>query len=301
LIDAHFAFPDGFAAVLLGLWFGCPVVCTLRGTLIPLSRYRLRRWAMRWSLRHTTHVIAVARPLAQCAEWLGVPKKRISLIGNGVDTSLFVPRNQAESRRNIGLPSEGRLLVSVGHLSERKGFHLAIGALRALPDNFPDLRLAIVGGPGAEGDHGPQLRQQIDELGLQDRVLMVGPQKPKQVSQWIAAADLFVLASQYEGCPNVVWEALACGRPVVATTVGDIPRIVPPFAGILYEEAHSIEALGRAIATALARDWDHRRIRAYSEDHTWQDVAARVAEVWQRAAQSESSAHVSFELVEAIR
>jgi glycosyltransferase involved in cell wall biosynthesis len=202
------------------------------------------------------------------------------VIANGVDAARFSPGDTAEARRALGLPEAGRLLVSVGHRSPRKGFQRVIRVLPELLRAAPDLRFAVVGGRGAEPDNGPELERLAAGLGVADRVVFAGSQPPERVAHWLRAADLFVLASDYEGCPNVVWEALACGLPVVATRVGEVPSMVPEETGILVGEAEDLPALRDALAAALARGWDRRAIRAWAERHTWDGVADRVFEGW---------------------
>lgn len=285
VIDAHFAFPEGLAAVLLGRWFRRPVTITLRGTLLPLSAYRLRRWAIRWTLRRADRIIAVAHPLARRALELGAAPDRIEVIENGVDTVRFAPRDRVEARRTLRLPAAGKLLVSVGRLYRGKGFQRVLAVLPGILGECPDLVFAVVGAAAGDKDCEPELRRLTEALGLADRVIFAGARPPDEVAVWLNAADVFVLASDSEGCPNVVWEALACGRPVVATRVGEVERMVPPFAGILFDQADDAAALRRCLVEALRRDWDRGRIRAHAERHTWGEVAVRVVTQWRFAAE----------------
>jgi glycosyltransferase involved in cell wall biosynthesis len=288
LIDAHFGYPDGFAAVLLGRTFGLPVTITLRGTEpLVAARGPWQRRAIRHALGHATRLIAVSGPLADFARGITAelpgPAPPVTVIANGVDTDRFAPRPQAEARAALGLPSDGRLLVSVGHLSPRKGFQRVLKVMPELLAAAPDLRFAIVGGPGAEGDNQAELRQLASHPALRDRVVFAGSRPPEQVATWLNAADLFALASDYEGCPNVVWEALAAGLPVVAARVGEIPRMVPDFAGHLIAEADDLPALREALAAGLAGTHDRAAIRAWAAGHGWPGVAAKVFEEWRAA------------------
>ena len=280
LIDAHFAYPDGFAAILLGRCFGRPVCVTLRGTIIALSQRPLGRRLCDWTLHRAERVIAVAESLAARAREAGIPDDRILTIANSVDTERFRLCDAGDARNRLGLPTEGRWLVSIGHLAPRKGFHRVIRALPRVLETCPDVRLAVVGGPGAEGNNGAELRALARELGVADRVLFAGPQTPDGVAQWLGAADVFVLASDREGCPNVVLEAMACGRPVVATTVGDIGRMVPPFAGILFDDPEDRAALTDGLIEALNRKWRAQQIRDHVAHGSWEGVAERVVGQW---------------------
>ncbi|HUC08900.1 MAG TPA: glycosyltransferase [Stellaceae bacterium] len=283
LIDAHFAYPDGFAAVLLGRWFRRPVCITLRGTIVQWSRRPVGRRLCDWALRRAERVIAVSHNLAERARQGGVPENRVATIANGVDSNRFQLLDRIAARARLGLPEDERLLVSVGHISPRKGFQRVIRSLSRLDSIIPGARLAIVGGSGAEEDNSAQLRALVQQLGLTDRVLFVGAQVPDRVALWLGAADVFVLASDFEGCPNVVLEAMACGRPVVATKVGDIERMVPPFAGILVADPEDEVALSDSIAAALTRNWDTHRIRDHVAVQSWGGVAERVAAQWRLA------------------
>lgn len=281
LIDAHFAFPDGFAAVLLGRWFRRPVIITVRGSELVFVQHRLRRAAIGWALRQAARVIAVSAPLAALARELGTPAERLDVIPNGVDTVRFSPQPQNAARRTIGLSIPGPLIAMVGHLVPLKGFHRVIEALPELIAKFPDARLAIIGGPAAgSGDYPKQLANTVARLHLGQRVLLVGSQTPDQVATWLNASDVLVLDSDREGCPNVVREAMACGRPVVAGRVGEVERMVPPQGGILFDRPDDVGELGRSIELALRRKWDREAIRAVAERHTWDDVAARVMVSW---------------------
>ncbi len=280
LIDAHFAYPDGFAAVLLSRWFHLPVCITLRGTIIYWSRRPLTRWLCDWTIRRATGVIAVAESLARRARQGGVPDERLKVIANGVDSERFHLIAQGAARKQLGLSEQGRLLVSVGHLSPRKGFHRVIRSLPQIVATFPDVRLAIVGGKAFESDNSENLHALVSELGLANHVIFVGAQAPNLVAQWLGASDVFVLASDFEGCPNVILEAMACGRPVVATKVGDVEYMVPVFAGVLVDDPENTTALADALITALDQKWDSHRIRDHVSARSWDDVARRVMVQW---------------------
>ncbi len=216
LIDAHFGFPDGVAAVLLGYWFGRPVTVTLRGSELEMVRYRMRRIVLAWALNRADRIIAVSTELARLAVELGVSPERVRVIGNGVDLTLFQPIDRKVARRALNIPEAAPLIVAVGHLARVKGFDLVLRAMPAIASAHAGLRFVIVGGAAASsGDYPAYLSAEIARLNLSDQVTITGAVAPAQVALWLSAADLFILASEREGSPNALREALACGCPVV--------------------------------------------------------------------------------------
>jgi teichuronic acid biosynthesis glycosyltransferase TuaC len=205
----------------------------------------------------------------------------VRVIENGIDPERFRPLPRAEARQLLGLPDEGPLLVSVGTLAPRKGFHLVLEAVAALAARFPGIRFAMVGGAGPEGAMEEELRALAARLGIPYRAIFAGPRSRDELAAWYSAADLFVLASAHEGCPNVVLEALACGTPVVATPVGNVPEILDgsergPEVGLLTER--SVPALVETIGAALERSWDREAVRARVLPRTWPEVGREAGE-----------------------
>ena len=177
------------------------------------------------AIRRATRVFAVAESLARDVKHLGV-EKEIPRIGNGVDTKRFFPESREEARRRLNIPDDARVLVTVGGLCERKGFHRVIEVLPAFRERFPTLIYLVVGGPSPEGDWSGRLRAQVEELALQNVVRFLGPVEPDDLRWPLSAADVFVLATSNEGWANVFLEAMACGLPIVTTDVGGNAEVV---------------------------------------------------------------------------
>ncbi len=282
LIDAHFAYPDGYAAMRLGRWLKLPVAITLRGTEVPLSRDTRRRSLMLAALAGARRVFAVSDSLKRHMAGLGADPANIRVVGNGVDTEVFHPVDRAEARLALGIAESAPVLVSVGGLVERKGFHRVIEVLPGLKREYPNLLYLVVGGGGPEGDISARLRRQVAELGLEDTVLFLGAMAPEALKQPLSAADVFVLATSNEGWANVFLEAMACGLPVVATDVGgnrevvcrdELGRIVP------FGEP---EALAEALGLALAARWDRAAIIDYARANGWERRVAVLVEEFRR-------------------
>jgi glycosyltransferase involved in cell wall biosynthesis len=276
-LDAHLAYPDGWAAVHLGRRLGVPVSVTLRGhDLNDLPRYPVRGRQVAWTLRHAGVVFAVAEALRAAAIELGADPDRVLTVANGVDGERFRPRSSAEARRELGLDPGARWIVSVGHLVERKGFHHVVRALPRVAREHPGVRLAIVGGPGEEGDFRDGIRRAIAEAGVADRVVLAGAVGHEALPTWYAAADVFCLASAKEGRPNVVLEALASGVPVVATRVWGTPELVEDGTHGILVDGTDDASLGAALSAALGRAWDRDAIGAYARQFRWDAAAERI-------------------------
>jgi glycosyltransferase involved in cell wall biosynthesis len=271
LIDSHYVYPDGFAAVLLGDALGKPVVVSALGTDINLySEFWLIRKLLRQTLKKADGVIAVSSALRDAMIRMEIPAEKISVVPNGVDVEKFYPIPRPEARSRLSLPNK-RILLSVGNLIPGKGFALLLGALRILvgSQQGQDLYLLIAG----EGYFRKDLETLISHLRLDEHVRLVGDVAHSDLPAYYSAADLFCLASSQEGWPNVIMESIACGTPVVATAVGGIPEILSSQAlGIVVQQRDEAQ-LAQAIAHALEKPWCRQTIVQYAQRNTWRQVA----------------------------
>lgn len=278
LIDGHYIYPDGEAAIALGRELKIPVVLSSRGTDLNLyPELPHIRPLLQDSLARAAHVICVCRELGRVASDLGVDAQRLSIIGNGIDAGRFQRQDAKAARQKLGLPQDVPLLLSVGHLTERKGFHLLIEALALNSAAHPQAHLVIVG----DGPQRAELQGLIARLGLGARVHLAGAIHQDELPPWYAAADLFLLASSREGWPNVLCEAQACGVPAVATNAWGIGEILhEPELGLLVQE-RSAPAIAQAMAQALSRPWNRTHIAEVGGRRTWDTVAEEVDRVFQ--------------------
>ena len=269
IIDAHFAYPDGYAATLLGRWLKVPVAITLRGTEARHARTPALVGPLKKALQRATRLIAVSSELKRVALELGADPARTLVVGNGVDISKFQPHPKDQARAKLGIAPTAQVLISVGGLVERKGFHRVIPLLPELLKTYPDLVYLIVGGASAEGDNRAELEKMVAELGLGPHVRFLGPKPHDALAEVLSAADVFVLATRAEGWANVFLEAMACGLPVVTTDVGgnrevvcrsELGEVVP------FGDA---QALSKALQAALRAQWNAARIRQYAQENAW--------------------------------
>jgi len=280
VLDAHFVWPDGVGVSLLARQLGLPYAITLRGKLYPCLKVTSQTRQCAEALAGAGAVLCVSSHLAETARRLGAASDRVFVIPNGVDREHFHPRDKAEARRRLGLPADGRLLVTVAHLGPRKGHREAIRALASLPNN---VRLVLVGGPGLGGGGG-DLTALADSLGLHRRVIIAGRQPYEKVPLYFCAADASVLASYREGCPNVVVESLACGTPVVASDVGAVADLIAPGVNGRIVPARQVGPLAEAIRDVLDTTWSPEAVSNSPSVQTWADVAERVHAVLARVA-----------------
>ena len=259
-IDAHYFYPDGVAAVMLGKYFNKPVVITARGTDINLiPQYALPRKQLMWAAENAAGMITVCNALRDEMVQLGMPGERIVPLRNGVDLQRFQPMDRQAARTKLGI--DGFTLVSVGLLDTRKAHDLTIGALPLMPD----AKLLIAG----TGPERKNLEMQAQRLGVADRVTFLGSVAQPQLKEYYNAADAMVLASSREGWANVLLESMACGTPVVASNVWGTPEVVAaPEGGVLMPERTS-EGIARAVRTLRENYPDHAATRRYAENFSW--------------------------------
>lgn len=291
IIDAHFAYPDGYAASLLSRWLQVPFTITLRGT--ETRHVRDRRFAslLLQAVSRAARVFSVSESLRQLLIANGANPQQIEVVGNGVDTDRFAPQDRAACRRALDIPAQARVLISVGGLVPRKGFHRVIEVLPQIREHYPDLIFLVVGGASAEGNNRPELEQQVKVLGLEDSVRFLGPRRPDELSAILSAADVFVLATSNEGWANVFLEAMACGLPVVTTDVGGNKEVVSDDSLGIVVPFGDREALREAIATSLQRSWDKEQIRRYAEQNTWDERVERLSSHFFRIAKGARQLH----------
>ncbi|GAB2860635.1 glycosyltransferase family 4 protein [Pseudoduganella ginsengisoli] len=262
-IDAHYFYPDGVAAVMLGKYFNKPVVITARGTDINLiPQYSLPRRMILWAARNAKGIITVCQALKDEMVQLGVTPSSITPLRNGVDLQRFHVMDKAAARATLGL--DRFTLLSVGLLNERKRHDLIISALPSLPD----VQLLIAG----SGPDRAKLEALTHQLGVADRVTFLGAVPQTELKLYYNAADLMVLASSREGWANVLLESMACGTPVVASNVWGTPEVVAaPEAGMLMPQ-HTPQGLVEAVRLLRERYPAREATRAYAERFNWDDT-----------------------------
>jgi teichuronic acid biosynthesis glycosyltransferase TuaC len=274
LIDAHYFYPDGVAAVMIGRALGKPVTITARGTDINLiPQHALPRHLILQAADRCAHMITVCKALKTALVDLGAPADKVTVLRNGVDLTLFRPDDRMAARAKLGMT--GFCLASVGHLIERKGHNLVIEALQWLPG----VQLHIAG----SGPDEAALRALAGALGVKDRVHFLGSLPQEALRGLYNAADALVLASSREGWANVLLEAMACGTPVVASNVWGTPEVVATAeAGQLMSE-RSATGIAAAVDRLRAALPERSSTRRYAEGFDWQPTTQGQLDIFDRA------------------
>ena len=278
VIDAHFLFPDGVAAVLAARWARRPVLLSARGSDINLIAHEriAGRW-IRWALRRADGLIGVSCELVQELRRLS-GRDDVELITNGVDRDRFCPSaDRSALRQRLGV--SGFAVLSVGNLIELKGHRLVIDAV----SRIADATLFILG----DGPQRAQLAAQAQSMGLGNRVHLMGSVPQDRLADYYRAADVLVLASSHEGLPNVVLESLASGTPVVATPTGGAREVLTGFSGGLLCERNPV-AIAVALQTVRENAPDPVAVRAAVDRFDWRVCADRLERTFQRLLARES-------------
>lgn len=271
LIDAHYLYPDGYAAIHIGRVLDIPVVVSGRGSDV---NYYPEIWYLSKKvsrvLKEANLLIAVSQAMKKRMISLGANDKACVVIGNGVNLDHFRPKVKP-------LKTNGKhRLLAVGNLVPEKGFSSLLESFRSVLDCGFDVELEIVGA----GPEHSVLRQLCNRLGLDPRVRFAGQAAHESMPEIYQNSDMLCLSSQREGCPNIVLEALASGLPVAAYSVGGVPELVHDGVnGCLAKENDPVD-LARAIKTVLNKKWDPFAVRSTVEERSWESVSDEVQRVF---------------------
>ena len=236
------------------------------------------RYLIGFSLKNAAKIFSVSRYLIDLAKTRiqDIPENKISIIPNGVDPVTFKRLEKYECRKKLKIPSDSRVLISVGGLVERKGHHRVLQILPIVKKQFPDILYIIAGGGGVEGDMTSALHDLVQKLDLEDNVRFTGEIPQASLNVYLSAADIFVLSTRFEGWPNVFFEAMACGLPVVTTLICGNKEIVQDgFNGFLVPFDDG-SALSIAVTDALKKKWDREKIKDFACSRPWETVAVEM-------------------------
>lgn len=279
VVLGSWAYPDGFAAIVAARLLGVPGVVKLHGSDINLiSKIPGSRRMMSWALPRASRIVAVSRPLADEVISLGVAADRVKVVMNGVDGDLFRPGDRAAARAQLDLPPDRPLAIYVGNLKPEKGVVDLGHAWSKVVDAIPTATLLVIGDGPLKGE----LEGVTGRLG--ERVRLIKRQPLDRIPLYMAAADILVLPSHFEGTPNVVLEALASGRRVVATSVGGVPDLITSAKLGTLVPPGDPDAMAAAIVDALRSPYDPDEVARLGARGGWAASASALHAVLSEAA-----------------
>jgi glycosyltransferase involved in cell wall biosynthesis len=248
-----YLFGPNLFAVLAGRMCGVPAVLVAKRNV---DAFETKRQAWLQSLVHrwATHVTAVSENVAETVVNLGVPRERVIVIPNGVDAERFGATPAEAARQLLGLNGGVPILGSVGCLAVRKDYATLLDALALLSSRGRAYQAALIG----DGPERESLEARAQTLGIAERVHFLGERA--DVEHLLPGLEVFVLSSREEGIPNALLEAMAAGRPAVATAVGGTPEVLEDGETGWLVPAQAPDRLAAALEQALA-DPDERARR----------------------------------------
>ena len=285
LIFSFFVYPAGYAALEIGRKLGVPAVVMAIGSDIHSIGDRISAMHTRKVLREIDFLVTVSGDLRNKALGMGARPEKSRAVVNGCDLAVFHPRDRLQAREKLKIDADAEAVVYIGRMDVKKGLRELVQAAASLRSERPRLHVYLVG----EGPDRPEIDSAIQANDAAGYIHMLPGCAFDDVAVWMAAADLVTLPSYMEGCPNVVLEALACGRPVVATHVGGIPEILSVECGRLVAPRDA-ESLATALADVLNSTWDAAQISAHGS-RSWNSVAAELLDIFESLISTRQAAH----------
>ena len=292
VVDAHFAV---YAAVpvVLRLLGRAPLVVHFHGPWAAESRAAGQRSRSRLAAKRQLERIVYRRAeelvvlsaafKRMLVEEYGVSPWRVTVVPPGVDLDRFSPGDRDQARRRLGIPPGTPVVLSVRRLVPRMGIDVLLESWKQVVSGRPDALLVVVG----EGPLRRSLEQTAHTLGISGSVCFTGSVEEDDLVDWYRAADVAVVPSlELEGYGLVVLEALACGTPVVGTDVLGLREALAPLGHGLVVPAGDRHALAERVRAGLAgndRFPSRTRCREAAEERSWDRVASRTVEIYDRA------------------
>ncbi|MBI4846000.1 MAG: glycosyltransferase family 4 protein [Candidatus Omnitrophica bacterium] len=280
VVNAHWLFPDGVAACLAGVILRVPVVLTAHGTDINMYlSMPLRKMQIIWALKTCDAITVVSSKHKEKLEQAGIEKDKIQVIGNGFNSN-FALMDKKECRQKLGLGIEKKIALFVGRIVEVKGLGLLIEAVKHLGVEFKkEWEVFIVG----DGKLKNYYMEMVKRYKLESQISFFGEKPHDQIPCWLGACDMLILSSISEGCPTALIEALACGRPVISSAVGEVPNLIHEGKNGFLFNSGDVRGLGNAIVKGYETSWDEAEITASVKDMSWKNISEKYLEIYNKA------------------
>lgn len=278
LIHAHFTYPSSYVAAKLKKNYGKPLIITAHGYDVYDLPFRNADWnkKIRTALSAADHVITPSKSNYAKLMQLDIPDEKVTVIHNGYDPNLFKIISMNKAKKKLNLPEDKKVILSVGNLELIKGHKYLIEAIKEEVKRGKNITCLIAG----SGSQKKYLNRIIGRLSLRDNVKLVGGKPHNELPLWLNACDVFVLPSLRESFGIVQIEAMACGKPVVATFNGGSEEVILNEKLGLLVEPKDATGLAKAILKALDTEWDKEYILSYAEQYSWDAIIRKIIKVY---------------------
>ena len=256
IIHMHSPLSGGLLGLNIKKMYNKPLLVTIHGEDITLhSKKALSKYLVKSTLRNSNAIICVSEFLKKEINSIGIKKNKFFVIPMGANTKNFKPKDKNKARQSLNLPKDKKIILFVGHLVTRKGVEYLIRSIKIVLKKDKNILCCIVG----KGILENALKKLTSELNLEDYVRFLGEKRGKDTAKCMNACDMLVLPSLNEGLPVVLCEALACGKPVVATKVAGTPELVNKDVGYLVKPK-DVNDLAEKIVLALDKKWEKDKL-----------------------------------------
>ncbi|HJH29871.1 MAG TPA: glycosyltransferase family 4 protein [Methanosarcinaceae archaeon] len=285
VIHAHHVFMDGYGMLKLSKEWDIPLIMVEHGTILKeILNWKSMHNKIIKTLDAADHIMCVSEDLFSIALAHGVDEEKVSLVPIGVDIDVFKKRDDENLKELFGIDSDVKIILYVGQLVPKKGLNYLINAIPQVLDKHNKTCFIFVG-------YGPQ-REYLTKLcvdkNIQSNIIFVGGVGSERLIDWYSIADILVLPSLSEGRPTVIYEAMACELPVIATDVGGVSEQVENgYNGFVIKPRDS-HALADSIINLLENDdlrkdmGENCRKRIIEQGWTWDNHAKNVIEIYKR-------------------
>ncbi|MDR7666075.1 glycosyltransferase [Methanosarcina sp. Z-7115] len=277
IIHSHFTWSSGYVGAKLSKKYDVPFVVTAHGYDIYDLPFRDKAWrkSIEDVLNDANCILTVSKSNLDCINELDV-ESPVKIISNGYRSDLFYPKDPNACKNSLNLPTNKKIILSVGNLETIKGHKYLIESVSEVVKWRKDILCVIVGG----GKLWKKLNQQIKKNNLDKYVLLTGEKPHDEIPIWMNACDVFVLPSIRESFGVVQIEAMACKKPIVATHNGGSGGIlISEDYGFLVEPENSAE-LAKMILLALNKNWNADKIYTYSKKFALDNIKHELISIY---------------------